>query len=834
MATQMSEAPTAANINVSLQISLPQMLDLALGAPEVGAVNFNILHNFLHILLHQINLQTTKVEFHGEDADRIKRMSTAMKPDAALQLQEYDITDATGEQLQQIPRDGDVLTTADVNTDEKILEVKNMKQEINSEGVPEAQRVVSVVNNSRPTATAFKELEQSVKQLQERYQALEDLPPEVERLKDRIADPAADIVNINKRLDASEQGIDKLTTIVQDVIKGDAGVVTADTSLINARLDELEDKVSKMQQWLINLQAIVDVLTEDTTEPATGIEAAVKEEAEEATVAAAAEPVEVAAVKDEIVPNHEKEENAKEIPKVAANEIRKVTPDKVAARVSLIMNETAIAELRQDVTTLKTDVAHIQQDLQNLNERVAKTEIPTTVIGAPTVKEELVVKEPIKDKEKIAEVTDAANLKQCLEAVKNVEATHGEALQEITQRVVLLETKIRHLLEKVESMQEVDKTDDEEIKNLVAKVQEIEMDMEKIGQAMGKLLDDKEKQETDINALLEQIELLKTVKANKEDLEDALADKADTQTVERKVSYDQFDTACDDLTRGFEEAIDKLTKQESIWQQALDEVQNEISTKMDKVEMTPLKDFVNNKLKSLQEKLKIMIEARREIEAAGTKKLLRDVQCISCDKDVVMKTEEITTFRVEPFPCTTSLKPYLTYKLDQVRKQQKRLPHGRNMIQFEAAMQEETKKMKAKEELAKTKDHLCNRYCGGSHTITTPQQRVMRMGHFFTQWGPETIQLTDGLIRGKDGQMYRSRPMRDKSDVCEPSCWENQISEETGRSCTVAPSQLSQECTSTAHRKSLPSLDEITLETKIETQGNSKNRENRKYRNRRQ
>jgi len=32
---QMPEAPTAANIDVSLQISLPELLDLALGAPEV-------------------------------------------------------------------------------------------------------------------------------------------------------------------------------------------------------------------------------------------------------------------------------------------------------------------------------------------------------------------------------------------------------------------------------------------------------------------------------------------------------------------------------------------------------------------------------------------------------------------------------------------------------------------------------------------------------------------------------------------------------------------------------------------------------------------------------
>lgn len=55
----------------------------------------------------------------------------------------------------------------------------------------------------------------------------------------------------------------------------------------------------------------------------------------------------------------------------------------------------------------------------------------------------------------------------------------------------------------------------------------------------------------------------------------------------------------------------------------------------------------------------------------------------------------------------------------------------------------------------------------------------MRVEHFLTQWGPQTIQLTDGLIKGKDGKMYRSRLMPDKLDVCGPTCWESQISEET-------------------------------------------------------
>lgn len=51
------------------------------------------------------------------------------------------------------------------------------------------------------------------------------------------------------------------------------------------------------------------------------------------------------------------------------------------------------------------------------------------------------------------------------------------------------------------------------------------------------------------------------------------------------------------------------------------------------------------------------------------------------------------------------------------------------------------------------KDHLCNRYCGGSHTVTTPEQRVMRVGHFMEQWGPEIAPLNEVLVKGTDGHV---------------------------------------------------------------------------------
>jgi len=130
----------------------------------------------------------------------------------------------------------------------------------------------------------------------------------------------------------------QLTAMVQDVVK--AGVTT-DTSLINARLDELEDKVSKMEQWLINLQAITDILTADITVPTTDMEviAEEKEETEAVTIAAVPEPAEIITTKDMIIPDRKREENAKKISEMAADKIRKTIPNDLAARVALMSNK---------------------------------------------------------------------------------------------------------------------------------------------------------------------------------------------------------------------------------------------------------------------------------------------------------------------------------------------------------------------------------------------------------------------------------------------------------------------------------------------------------------
>ncbi|KAK9711981.1 protein of unknown function (DUF4795) [Popillia japonica] len=333
------------------------------------------------------------------------------------------------------------------------------------------------------------------------------------------------------------------------------------------------------------------------------------------------------------------------------------------------------------------------------------------------------------------------------EQIASLDSTFNHEINNIHSQFADMEKAFGNIMEKIHfGMPGGDSTvAGETLGELYDKLMGLQSDMENLAETASKLVEDKEDKQRLIEVLTEQVEFLKTVKADKEDLEDALADKADACAINRKVSHDQFDTACDELSKGIEDALGKLTQQEELWQQALNEIQKEIGNKLDRMELGPLRDFVNNKLKMLQQRLKALTALKKETEAAGTKKFLRNVQCISCDKDVVMRKEMDPSLFPQPYalPPSRSMGPYLAYELDALRKQQKSLPNSRNLNHFENALHQKTPRP--------GDDHICNRYCGGSHTITTPQQRVTRLGHFLNQWGPEAQAVTDVPVKtGKD------------------------------------------------------------------------------------
>lgn len=187
-----------------------------------------------------------------------------------------------------------------------------------------------------------------------------------------------------------------------------------------------------------------------------------------------------------------------------------------------------MAEIRRDVDTLKTDVIQLQQELKVLSEIVRRTSLSQQFIfiflaniisqlitcilyirtetKAPTeitvLDDSLMRDKPTEvteNKLKASDVSDTVNVKQCLEAVKNLEIKFEEALHDVTQRVDMLEKEVNSLIEKIDSVQITSSADDNGINELVTKIKDIQADMERLGETADKLLEDKESREAHLN-----------------------------------------------------------------------------------------------------------------------------------------------------------------------------------------------------------------------------------------------------------------------------------------------------------------------------------------------
>ncbi|XP_056648707.1 rho-associated protein kinase 1-like [Diorhabda sublineata] len=395
---------------------------------------------------------------------------------------------------------------------------------------------------------------------------------------------------------------------------------------------------------------------------------------------------------------------------------------------------------------IATSIQNLKKEIEAIKEVLFKNE---SVFATDDRRESTVENQPVEIRIKGVENKQA----EFIDQLNSLDYGFSRLLNTLQGRVEDLERDVGELLEKIHMMPiGGEMGDTTNIDSIQKQLKSMESDFENIMENVKKLTDERAAKEHAIDVLIEQIELLKTVKADREDLEDALADKADACQINRKVSYEQFDQACGDINKNLEEALAKLAQQETLWTQTLTSIQGEVGSKMDKNELTPLREFINNKLKSLQEKFKALSAMKKEQEAAGTKtRFLRNVNCISCDKDVVMRRDVDSSMYPKPYslPPTKSVGPYLAYELDQLRKQQKCIPSNKNINMFENALQSSRS--------AKSTDHICNRYCGGSHTVTTPHQRVTRLGHFIEQWGPEIAPAVDSQVRGTDGKLYKAR-----------------------------------------------------------------------------
>lgn len=153
---------------MTVSVELEQILNFALGTPEVGAVNFNILHGLLYEILKHLGIDKKKTEVSDNGSFRSA----------------YAVLNRTGGE-----------PVKDAQTNEKDA----LKQTL----------------ESMPYSGL---LESKVSHLESRLKLLDDLPSNEEILKmakDKRngKTPVAELwqnINMNRRLGATEQGVEKV------------------------------------------------------------------------------------------------------------------------------------------------------------------------------------------------------------------------------------------------------------------------------------------------------------------------------------------------------------------------------------------------------------------------------------------------------------------------------------------------------------------------------------------------------------------------------------------------------------------------------------------------
>ncbi|KAJ8037592.1 Glutamine-rich protein 2 [Holothuria leucospilota] len=348
--------------------------------------------------------------------------------------------------------------------------------------------------------------------------------------------------------------------------------------------------------------------------------------------------------------------------------------------------------------------------------------------------------------------------------------------------------------------------DSDVISGIRSKLLDLQAEVDKLNQTCIHMVDEHNAKQKHIDALYTFVDRLQENKADKEHVTMEIDVKADKRALENKISRNQFEGTVEEISRNLNSVMEKLSGHQSAWQQAVGEIKVDVENKLDRMELDPLKAYLDKRIKSVSAKV-VRKEPDTGEDAAGFRKqLVQKYHCISCDRPLDMTPQAPLASLPESkgLPGTRSGRPYTTFELEQIRAAQKRCHPGKNINHYERALFEQEAARQRKQDIVaylvhfeKAKKDLplvrncmsvglpclpvnrsltvsnqyqdvpdyfvANRSCGGSHTLTYPHRRVTRITHLSNIVQAEDISqsLVNGKIEtdvvGQDGHIYKAR-----------------------------------------------------------------------------
>uniref|UniRef100_A0ABK0LSH8 Glutamine rich 2 n=1 Tax=Rattus norvegicus TaxID=10116 RepID=A0ABK0LSH8_RAT len=347
--------------------------------------------------------------------------------------------------------------------------------------------------------------------------------------------------------------------------------------------------------------------------------------------------------------------------------------------------------------------------------------------------------------------------------------------------------------------------DEELLGHVQSAILQVQGDCEKLNITTSNLIEDHRQKQKDIEVLYQGIERLEKEKANRDHLEMEIDVKADKSALASKVSRIQFDATTEQLNHMMQELVAKMSGQEQDWQKLLDKLLAEMDSKLDRLELDPLKQTLEDRWKSLRQQLKERSPLYQADEAAAMRRqLLAHFHCLSCDRplETTVTGQVLSMTPIIPsMPGHRSVRPYTVFELEQIRQQSRNLKLGSSFPRGDLSQMEKSvgrlrsmhSKMlmdiekvqihfggsvKASSQMirellhsqclshpcykrgADTTDYTYStvpRRCGGSHTLTYPYRRN-RPQHLSPLEEIQIAMKHDEVdILGLDGHIYKGR-----------------------------------------------------------------------------
>ncbi|CAH1391487.1 unnamed protein product [Nezara viridula] len=239
--------------------------------------------------------------------------------------------------------------------------------------------------------------------------------------------------------------------------------------------------------------------------------------------------------------------------------------------------------------------------------------------------------------------------------IDNIEGTISKYAGKIQLQDDVQEENVKNLLERIEQLEiglddtmknvnllqlEDNKDKDEIIEKLVKKTDSLDGTIEMIDIQTNSILKDIKSHEVILKALQDNIEKLKSVKLDRFEFDELLSDKASIMQLNSKVSVDQFTQAYRFLTKSIERSSEKISTQKLFWKKWIDFFEETLETKLGIEDFHELAKKLTSDTKRMVNILITSAYGEYGLQARGGKsKFLKNLQCVSCDREVIMKME---------------------------------------------------------------------------------------------------------------------------------------------------------------------------------------------------